>query len=55
MDASKVPPLLLAVLVALLGVGAAAYGEADDAPGLVLIGGVVVLAALWLGVRVVRR
>jgi hypothetical protein len=55
MENSKVPTLLLAVLVVLLGVGAAAYGEADDAPGLVGLGGLIVLGALWLGVRTIRR
>lgn len=55
MSSSKVPSLLLAALIVLIGIGAAAYGEADDAPGMVLIGGVIVLGALWLGVRTVRR
>ena len=55
MDTSKVPTLLLAALLVLLGVGAAAYGEADDSPGMVGIGGLIVLGALWLGVRTIRR
>ena len=43
----------IAVLV-VVGLAAVIYGEADDAPGLQLIGGVLVLGAAVVGVRAVR-
>ncbi len=45
-------PILAAGLVAMaLGVTAAMHGEADDAPGLALIGIVLIVGAFALGVR----
>ncbi len=50
---------LLAVVVgtALVAVGVAAVvlGEADDSPGLQGLGGLLVVGAIALGVRTVRR
>ena len=47
---------LLFFLLFVLGLGVAAVvlGEADDSPGLQLIGAVLVVAALVRGVRAVR-
>ncbi len=50
--------LLLAaavVLVVAIGVAAVVYGEADDSPGLQLLGVLVVVGAVALGVRTARR
>ncbi|WP_433504742.1 hypothetical protein ACQP04_35185 [Pseudonocardia halophobica] len=47
--------VLVPVLVAGLGVAAVVHGEADDSPGLQLIGVVLVVAAVVLGVRAARR
>jgi hypothetical protein len=47
--------LLLAVLVIVLGIAGIVYGEADDSPGLQLIGVMLVVGALALGVRTVKR
>ncbi len=44
-----------AVLVIALGVAAVVYGEADDSPGLQGIGVLLVIGAVVLGVRMVRR
>jgi hypothetical protein len=44
-----------AIGIGALGVAAAVFGEADDAPGLVLIGLVLVASACALGVRTVQR
>jgi hypothetical protein len=46
---------ILAILVIALGVAGIVYGEADDSPGLQLIGVVLVVGALALGVRTARR
>lgn len=47
--------LVVAVLVGAMGVAAVVYGEADDSPGLQMLGGLVVVGALVLGVRAIRR
>jgi hypothetical protein len=44
-----------ALTVAAVGVTAAMHGEAEDAPGLALIGIVLVTAALAVAVRVAQR
>ncbi|MEH1094363.1 hypothetical protein [Micromonospora sp. CPCC 205739] len=46
---------LVAVLVVALGVAGVVYGEADDSPGLQLLGAVLVIGAVAIGVRLVRR
>ncbi|HWI01229.1 MAG TPA: hypothetical protein VNT27_12930 [Propionibacteriaceae bacterium] len=46
---------LVALLVIALGVAAMVYGEADDSPGLQLIGVVLIVGALALGIRTARR
>jgi hypothetical protein len=50
-------PLVGCVLLVALGVGAIMYADADadDAPGLGLIGFVLILGAIALGVRAVLR
>jgi hypothetical protein len=46
----------LAVILAIaLGVAAIVYGEADDSPGAQLLGVLLVVGAVVLGVRMVRR
>jgi hypothetical protein len=47
----KAGNLAAAFGVATLGVAAAVFGEADDAPGLVLLGLVLIMSACALGVR----
>ena len=49
--------LLAAVAIVAVAVGVAGivYGEADDSPGLQLLGGLLVIAAVALGVRIARR
>jgi hypothetical protein len=47
--------LAAAVGIAVLGVAAALFGEADDAPGLVLLGLVLIASACALGVRTAQR
>jgi hypothetical protein len=47
--------LATAIGIGALGVAAAVFGEADDAPGLVLLGILLVGSACALGVRAVRR
>ena len=47
--------IVLAVLVAALGVAAVVLGEGDDSPGLQLLGVLFVVGAITLGVRTVRR
>ncbi len=47
--------LALAVLVTALGVAAIVLGEADDSPGLQLLGVLFVVGAVRLGVRTARR
>jgi hypothetical protein len=48
-------PLVGCVLVVALGVGAIMYADYDDAPGLGLIGFVLILGAIGFGVRAVLR
>ena len=43
------------LLVVALGVAAVVHGEADDSPGLQLVGVVLVLGAVALAARTVRR
>ncbi len=47
--------LLVACLVVALGVTAVVFGEADDSPGLQLIGVLLALGAAAFGVRTARR
>src|SRR5215207_6967150 len=54
-DPMKYLVVLLAVLVIVLGIAGIVYGEADDSPGLQLIGVMLVVGALALGVRTVKR
>jgi hypothetical protein len=44
-----------AMAVAIVGVGAVVYGGEDDAPGLVLIGILLIAGALALGMRMAHR
>jgi hypothetical protein len=46
---------VLALGVAAVGIAAAMLGEADDAPGLVLLGILLVLSGCALGIRTARR
>jgi hypothetical protein len=52
---SLVAIVAIAVLVVAMGVAAIVYGEADDAPGLQLLGGLFVIGAIGLGLRTVLR
>jgi len=52
---SVIPTIAIAVAIAALGVALAVYAEADDAPGGVLIGMLMVAGAFALGFRAVRR
>lgn len=52
---SFISRLAVACAVALLGVAAILYADADDAPGLGLIGLVLIGGAVALGVRTVYR
>ncbi|WP_433718408.1 hypothetical protein ACQP2Y_29745 [Actinoplanes sp. CA-051413] len=45
----------LAVVAVLLGAAAFVYGGADDSPGLQLLGALLVIGAIVLVVRTVRR
>ena len=47
--------LAAALGIAALGVAAAVFGEADDAPGLVLLGLLLIASACALGVRTAQR
>ena len=47
--------LIIALGTAGLGVALARYAEADDAPGGVVMGGLLVVGAVWLAVRAVQR
>jgi peptidoglycan/LPS O-acetylase OafA/YrhL len=47
--------LAAALGIAALGVAAAVLGEADDAPGLVLLGILLIASACALGVRTAQR
>lgn len=49
--ARKAGNLAVAIGIAVLGVAAAVFGEADDAPGLVLLGILLFVSACALGVR----
>ena len=51
----KAGNLPTAIGIGALGVAAAIFGEADDAPGLVLLGLVLVASACAIGVRTVQR
>jgi hypothetical protein len=55
MAARKAGNLAAALGIAAVGVAAAILGEADDAPGLVLIGILLIGSALALGVRTAQR
>ncbi|WP_262286445.1 hypothetical protein [Micromonospora sp. MA102] len=46
---------LVAVLGVALGVAGIVYGEADDSPGLQLLAALLVIGAIAIGVRIVRR
>jgi hypothetical protein len=47
--------LAAALGIAAVGVAAAMFGEADDAPGLVLLGILLIVSACALGVRIAQR
>ena len=47
--------LALALGIAAVGVAAGVFGEADDAPGLVLLGILLVASAFAIGVRTAQR
>lgn len=47
--------LLIAIALAAGGVALARYAEADDAPGGVVIGWVLIVGAVALGVKALRR
>jgi hypothetical protein len=51
----KAGNLATALGIAAVGVAAAMLGEADDAPGLVLLGILLILSACALGVRTTQR
>jgi hypothetical protein len=51
----KAGNLATALCIAAVGVAAAVLGEADDAPGLVLLGLLLIVSACALGVRTVQR
>ena len=51
----KAGNLAAALGIAALGVAAAVLGEADDAPGLVLLGILLIVSACALGVRTAQR
>jgi hypothetical protein len=51
----KAGNLAAALGIAAVGVAAAMFGEADDAPGLVLLGIVLIVSACALGVRSAQR
>jgi tetrahydromethanopterin S-methyltransferase subunit C len=46
---------VIAVVVIALGVAGVVAGEADDSPGLQLLGALLVVGAVVFGVRTVRR
>ena len=46
---------LIALLAIALGVAGIVFGEADDSPGLQLIGVVLVVGAVALGIRTAQR
>jgi hypothetical protein len=45
---------VLAILAIALGIAGVVYGEADDSPGLQLIGVVLIVGAIALGVKTAR-
>ena len=45
----------LAVVVIAIGIAGVVHGEADDSPGLQLLGVLLVVGAIALGVRTARR
>lgn len=51
----KAGSLVAALGIAAVGVAAAMFGEADDAPGLVLLGILLIVSACALGVRTAQR
>jgi hypothetical protein len=51
----KVGNLATALGIAAVGIAAAMFGEADDAPGLVLLGILLIVSACALGVRTAQR
>jgi peptidoglycan/LPS O-acetylase OafA/YrhL len=51
----KAGNLTAALGIAAVGVAAAIFGEADDAPGLVLLGILLIVSACALGVRTAQR
>ena len=46
---------VLAVFAGALGVAGIVAGEADDSPGLQLIGALLIVGAVAMGVRIARR
>ncbi|MEH1057926.1 hypothetical protein V6U89_22295 [Micromonospora sp. CPCC 206171] len=46
---------IVALLAVAIGVAGIVYGEADDSPGLQLLGVLLVLGTVVFGVRAVRR
>jgi hypothetical protein len=46
---------VLAILAIALGIAGVVYGEADDSPGLQLIGVVLIVGAVALGIRTARH
>lgn len=51
----SVPVVLVVLLAVALGVACVVLGEADDSPGLQGLGGLIVIGAVVVGVRSVRR
>ena len=51
----KAGNLATALSIAAVGIAAAIFGEADDAPGLVLLGILLIVSACALGVRTAQR
>ena len=47
--------LLVALVIAASGVALSRYADADDAPGGVVVGWLLVIGAVALGVRAVQR
>lgn len=54
-DVMKYLKYLLVLVAVALGVAGVVLGEADDSPGLQLLGVVLVVGAIAFGVRTVRR
>jgi hypothetical protein len=51
----KAGNLAIALSIAVVGVAAAIFGGADDAPGLVLLGILLIVSACALGLRTAQR